>query len=213
MVRVIDGMAGVGKTALAVHLADLLEEHYPDAHLFIDLHGHSDRERVDPPRALAVLLRQLGVTPERIPAGTDERVALWRSELAGRRTLLLLDNAATSAQVLPLLPGTGTSLTLVTSRHRLSGLDGVRPESLDVLSADEAADLFTRIVGDRAVAEPAAVAEVVRRCGWLPLAIRLAAARLAGRRRWQVADLSSGSVRRPCPSWPPRTARWRPRSR
>ena len=88
-----------------------------------------------------------------------------------------------------MLPGTGTSLTLVTSRHRLPGLDGCGRESLDVLPADEAADLFTRIVGDRAVAEPAAVAEVVRRCGWLPLAIRLAGARLARRRRWRVADL------------------------
>ena len=188
-VRVIDGMAGVGKTTLAVRIADLVEDRYPDAHLFIDLHGHSDGERVDPAAALAVLLRQLGVAPERIPAGTDERTALWRSELAGRRVVLLLDNAASSAQVRPLLPGAGTSLTLVTSRHRLSGLDGVRPESLGVLSPAEAADLFTRIVGDRALAEPEAVAEVVRRCGRLPLAVRLAAARLANRRRWQVSDL------------------------
>ena len=114
---------------------------------------------------------------------------MWRSALAGRRCLIVLDNAATSAQVVPLLPGSGTNLTLVTSRSRLAGLDGVRPRSLDVLSEDEAVDLFTRIVGDRALAEPAAVAEVVRRCGRLPLAIRLAAARLARRRRWRVADL------------------------
>ena len=182
-------MAGVGKTTLAVHLAGLVGERYPDAHLFIDLHGHSDRRAIDPADALVTLLRQLEVPAERIPAGLDDRVALWRSELARRRVLVVLDNAADSAQVRPLLPGAGDNLTLVTSRGRLTGLDGVRPESIRVLTERDAVDLFTQIVGDRARAEPAAAAEVVRRCGLLPLAVRLAGARLARRRGWRVEDL------------------------
>jgi DNA-binding SARP family transcriptional activator/tetratricopeptide (TPR) repeat protein len=189
LVRVIDGMPGIGKTTLAVHLAGLVGGRYPDAHLFIDLHGHSDRAAVEPAAALLTLLRQLGLAADRIPSGTDERVALWRSELAGRRVLVLLDNAASSAQVTPLLPGNGDSLVLVTGRRRLTGLDGVRPESVQVLDEAEAAALFARIVGERADAEPDAVREVVRRCGRLPLAIRLAGARLAHRPRWRVADL------------------------
>jgi len=189
LVRVIDGMAGIGKTALAVHLAGLVGASYPDAHLFIDLHGHSDRAAAEPAAALLTLLRQLGLAADRIPASVEDRVALWRSELAGRRALVLLDNAASSAQVTPLLPGLGDSLVLVTSRRRLTGLDGVRPESVQVLDEAEAAALFVRIVGERADAEPAAVREVVRRCGRLPLAIRLAGARLAHRPRWRVADL------------------------
>ncbi|HET6532858.1 MAG TPA: BTAD domain-containing putative transcriptional regulator, partial [Actinoplanes sp.] len=189
VVQVIDGMAGVGKTTLAVHLARLVGDRYPDAHLFIDLHGHSDRRAVDPADALVTLLRQLGVRAERIPAASDDRIALWRSELAQRRVIVVLDNASTSAQVRPLLPGSGDNLTLITSRSRLAGLDGVRPESVHVLTEAEALDLFTQIVGDRARDEPQAAAEVVRRCGRLPLAIRLAGARLARRRRWRVADL------------------------
>ena len=189
LVRVIDGMPGIGKTTLAVHLAGLVGGRYPDAHLFIDLHGHSERAAAEPAVALLTLLRQLGLAADRIPSGADERVALWRSELAGRRTLVLLDNAASSAQVTPLLPGHGDSLVLVTSRRRLTGLDGVRPESVPVLDEPEASALFTRIVGARADAEPEAVREVVRRCGRLPLAIRLAGARLAHRPRWRVADL------------------------
>ena len=189
LVRVIDGMAGIGKTALAVHLAGLVGGCYPDAHLFIDLHGHSDRAAAEPAGALLKLLRQLGLATDQIPAGVEDRVALWRSELAGRRALVLLDNAASSAQVLPLLPGLGDSLVLITSRRRLSGLDGVRPESVPVLDEAEAIALFARIVGERAEAEPEAAREVVRRCGLLPLAIRLAGARLAHRPRWRVADL------------------------
>ena len=189
LVRVIDGMAGIGKTTLAVHLAGLVGDRYPDAHLFIDLHGHSDRAAVEPVAALQTLLQQLGLAADRTPAGIEERVALWRSELAGRRALVLLDNAASSAQVTPLLPGLGDSLALVTSRRRLPGLDGVRPESVQVLHEAEASALFARIVGERADAEPEAVREVVRRCGCLPLAIRLAGARMAHRPRWRVADL------------------------
>ncbi|RGC70997.1 Regulatory protein AfsR [Micromonospora sp. MW-13] len=190
-VQLIDGMAGSGKTTLAVHLATALGDRYPDAHLFVDLHGHSEREPLSPAAALAGLLRQLGVSGERIPNDADERAALWRSELAGRRAVVVLDNAASAAQVAPLLPSGRGCLTLITSRWRLTGLDGGKPSSLSVLDPDEAVELLARVVGvDRVSAEPVAAAEVVRRCGHLPLAIRLAGARLAHRPSWRVADLA-----------------------
>ena len=194
-IHLIDGMAGSGKTTLAVHLATALGDRYPDAHLFIDLHGHSDREPVQPAAALAGLLRQLGVPGERIPSDTDERAALWRSELSGRRAIVVLDNAASAAQVAPLLPNGRDCLTLITSRRRLTGLDGGKPSSLTVLDSEEAVELLARVVGaDRVAAEPDAAAEVVHRCGHLPLAIRLAGARLAHRPRWRIADLAERLV-------------------
>ncbi len=197
VIHAIDGMPGVGKTALAVHLAHLVADRYPDAQLHVDLHGHSDRAPLEPAAALDTLLRQLGIPGERIPDGLEARVARWRSELAGRRVLLLLDNAANSAQVTDLLPGGSGCLTVVTSRSRLAGLDGVRPVSLDVLTPGEAVALQRRIVGDRIAAAPEAAAEVARRCGYLALALRLAAARLAHRPAWSVPDLVSrlGDVR------------------
>jgi len=189
VLQVIDGMPGIGKTTLAVHVAGLVADRYPDAHLFVDLHGHSERNPIEPGAALTTLLRQLGVPADRIPADLDERAALWRHELSGRRALIVLDNAAGSAQVAPLLPGDGASLVLVTSRRRLAGLDGQRPESVEVLTEAEAVELLARIAGARVAAEHSAAVAVVRRCGLLPLAIRLAGARLAHRPRWQVADL------------------------
>ncbi|MFG3300692.1 BTAD domain-containing putative transcriptional regulator [Micromonospora chersina] len=190
-IHLIDGMAGTGKTTLAVHLAAALAGRYPDAQVFIDLHGHSEREPVTSAAALAALLRQLGVPAAGIPADADERAALWRSELSGRRAIVVLDNAASAVQVAPLLPNGPDCLTLITSRRRLTGLDGGRPSSLAVLDPDEAVELLARVVGvDRVAAEPEAAAEVVRRCGHLPLAIRLAGARLAHRPRWRVRDLA-----------------------
>jgi DNA-binding SARP family transcriptional activator/tetratricopeptide (TPR) repeat protein len=189
VVAVVDGMAGSGKSTLALHVASLVGDGYPDAHLFVDLHGHSTEQPLEPAAALLVLLRQLGVRAERIPASPVERVGLWRTELAGRRALVLLDNAASSAQVADLLPTSPGSLALVTGRRRLIGLDGVHPESLGVLSEAEAVTLLARIAGGRVLAEPLAAAEVVRHCGGLPLALRLAGARLAHRPRWRVADL------------------------
>jgi DNA-binding SARP family transcriptional activator len=191
VVQLVDGMAGSGKTALVVHVAHLLAPEYPDAQLFVDLYGHGEREPLEPGAALVTLLRQLGVPGERIPAELDGRIALWRTELSGRRALVVLDNAASSAQVAPLLPTAAGSVALVTSRTRLLGLDGVRPRSLPLLDPEEAMALLARIVGlDRVTAETDAAADLVRRCGHLPLAIRLAGARLAHRPGWRVSDLA-----------------------
>ncbi|MCW3841627.1 NB-ARC domain-containing protein, partial [Micromonospora yasonensis] len=186
-VHLIDGMAGSGKTTLAVHVATALADRFPDAQLFIDLHGHSEREPLTPAAAVSTLLRQLGTPAERIPLDLDDRLAVWRTELANRRAVVVLDNAAGAAQVLPLLPNGPDNLVLVTSRRRLIGLDDGRPSSLPVLDPDEAVELLGRVAGpDRVAAEPEAAAEVVRRCGHLPLAIRLAGARLAHRPRWRM---------------------------
>ncbi|MEU2614465.1 BTAD domain-containing putative transcriptional regulator [Micromonospora sp. NPDC007271] len=190
-IQVIDGMAGSGKTTLAVHVAAALGDRYPDAHLFLDLHGHSERSPLTPAAAVAMLLRQLGVPAERVPLDLDDRLAMWRTELANRRALVVLDNAADTAQVAPLLPNGPDNLVLITSRRRLIGLDDGRPSSLPVLDPDEAVELLARIAGpERVAAEPGAAAEVARRCGHLPLAIRLAGARLAHRPRWRIADLA-----------------------
>lgn len=189
VVLALDGMAGSGKTTVALHLAGELAGRYPDAHLYVDLRGHSDQAPLDPSAALLALLRRLGVGADQVPADPDERIDLWRSELAGRKALVILDNAASSAQVADLLPASPEVLVVVTSRRRLLGLDGVHPESLPVLGEWEALALLARIAGDRIRNEPAAATELVRRCGGLPLAIRLAGARLAHRPRWKVADL------------------------
>ncbi|MEU4157991.1 BTAD domain-containing putative transcriptional regulator [Actinoplanes sp. NPDC026670] len=188
-VVVIDGMPGSGKTTLALHLVTLAGDRFPDAHLFVDLHGHSERAPLEPPAALQVLLRQLGLPADDIPADHAGRAARWRAEAARRRLLVVLDDAASVAQIIGLLPGTPGSLTVVTSRRRLRGLPGAHREPLPLLATDEAVALLGRIAGDRVRAEPAAAADVVRRCGGLPLAVRLAGSRLAHRPRWRVADL------------------------
>lgn len=175
---------------LAVRAGHLLAPHYPDGQLFVDLHGHSDHRPLAPGAALDRLLRQLGVPAARIPADTDERIALWRTELAGRRVLVVLDNAGSTAQVSPLVPTGPGCLTLVTSRRRLTGLEAAQPLSLPVLTDDEAVHLLAQIAGDRVWLQPAAAQAVVRRCGGLPLAIRLAGARLAHRPSWTVEDLA-----------------------
>jgi DNA-binding SARP family transcriptional activator len=190
LILAIDGMPGVGKTSLAVRAAHLLSASYPDGQLFIDLHGHSARSPTEPAAALATLLRQLGTPPRQIPADLDERIERWRSELAGRRILLVLDNAATTTQITPLLPAVAGALVLVTSRRRLLDLDGARRHSMDLLTPDEAVALLSRIAGGRVREEPDAAAEVAKHCGHLPLALRLAAARLAHRPHWRVRDLA-----------------------
>lgn len=187
VISAIDGMPGVGKTTLAVHLAHRLE--YPDGQLFVDLHAHTaGRAPVEPTDALDVLLRALGL--EDIPNGLDERAALWRAELSRRRLLVVLDNAASADQVRPLLPGMPGSLVLVTSRARLVELEGTSTLTLDVLSEAEALQLFATIVGDER-GTGAAAREVVELCGRLPLAVRLAAGRLRSRPTWTTAHLAT----------------------
>ncbi|GAB3966238.1 BTAD domain-containing putative transcriptional regulator [Plantactinospora veratri] len=191
VVQMIDGMPGIGKTALAVHVATKLTARYPDAQLFIDLQGHSPARPVDPAAALVTLLRQLGVPAGRIPAELEHRIALWRSELAARRVIVVLDNAGGRDQVEPLLPAAPGTLVLVTSRRRLLAGDGNPPESLAVFDEEDSINLLARVAGrDRLRAEPEAAAAVARRCGYLPLAIRLAGARLTHRPGWRVADLA-----------------------
>ncbi|GGS76203.1 SARP family transcriptional regulator [Planobispora rosea] len=187
----IDGMAGIGKTTLAVHAAHRLAGRYPDGQLFLDLQAHTaGRTPVDPSAALESLLRQLGVPADLIPATLAERSALWRAELAGRRVLAVLDNALDTDHVRPLLPGLSDTLVLITSRRRLVDLDGAHALSVDVLTAGDGAELFGRIVGERAHDEPDAVREVLELCGHLPLAIRISAARLQHRPRWSVSYLA-----------------------
>jgi DNA-binding SARP family transcriptional activator/Flp pilus assembly protein TadD len=188
----IDGMAGVGKTALAVHAAHRLGARYPDGSLFLDLHGHTPgHEPLTSGAALDKLLRATGVPGAEIPDDLDERAALWRARSAGRRLLLILDNAADASQVRPVLPGTPGCRVLVTSRRRLVELDTTATVSLDVPPPDEALDLFARVIGDSRVrAEPAAAREVLGLCGRLPLAIGMVAARLRSRPTWTVEHLS-----------------------
>src|SRR5215472_9830004 len=159
-------MPGAGKTALAVHAAHALAGRFPDRQLFIDLHGHTPgREPVAPEEALAGLLAAAGTDPRFLPAGLEGRAALWRDKMAGQRALLVLDNAASSAQVVPLLPGGEGCLVLVTSRRHLGDLPGaVTPQMLDALTPPEAAQMFTRLA-PRAAANPGQVAEVVALTG------------------------------------------------
>ncbi|MFB9903149.1 AfsR/SARP family transcriptional regulator [Allokutzneria oryzae] len=193
VISAIDGMAGIGKTTLALRAAHQLADRYPDGQLFLNLHGHTEgRAPVEPATALASLLRAVGVPIEQIPDSVEERASRWRAELADREVLVVLDNAADAAQVRPLLPGAAGSLTLVTSRRRLVDLDTACSVSLDLLPPADAVTLFTRIAGQRRVAaEPDAVAEVARLCGYLPLALRIAAARLRTRPAWSVSHLAS----------------------
>ncbi|WP_188317053.1 AfsR/SARP family transcriptional regulator [Solihabitans fulvus] len=192
VINAVDGMAGVGKTTFAVHVAHRLTDLFPDAQVFIDLHGHStEREAVAPATALDHLLRALGVPSSAIPHDLDQRAALWRAELAERKALVVLDNAANAAQVRPLLPGAAGCLALITSRRHLADLEAAQILSLAVLPPDDAVDLFTRIAGqERIEAEPEAVRDVVKLSGYLPLAIRIAAARLRSRTTWTVSHLA-----------------------
>ena len=184
----IDGMAGVGKTSLAVRVAHRLAPTYPDGGLYLDLHGFTPgQEPLEPHTALGRLLGALDVTHP--PAGTADRAALWRSELSRRRALVVLDNAVDADQVRPLLPGAGRSAVLVTSRHRLVSLDGVPPVSLVPLADADAAHLFGRAAG-LALTDEDAVGQVLRQCGGLPLALRMAGARLRHRPGWTVAVLA-----------------------
>jgi tetratricopeptide (TPR) repeat protein len=181
-VAVVHGAAGMGKTSLAVHWAHRVARHFPDGQLYVNLHGfHATGAPMDPVEALRRFLEALGVAASQMPADPDGLAALYRSRLAGRRVLVVLDNAVDEAQVRPLLPGRRTCLAVVTSRHQLAGLiagEGARPVPLHPLIPAEAQDLVVRRIGaDRAANEPEAVAEIVKRCAGLPLALAIFAAR------------------------------------
>jgi DNA-binding SARP family transcriptional activator len=188
----IDGMAGVGKTTLAVHAAHRLAEGFPGGQLYVDLHGYTPgREPVDPNEALSTLLTALGLPGDQIPVDLVARSAAWRVQAASSRLLVLLDNAANTAQVRPLLPGAGGCLVMVTSRARL-GVDGSVPLSVVLPTDADALSLAARLLGeDRGAGEPDEVAELIEVCGRLPLAMRIAATRLNNRPQWTVGYLVS----------------------
>ncbi|AZM46695.1 AfsR family transcriptional regulator [Streptomyces sp. WAC 06738] len=186
----VSGIGGVGKTTLAVHVAHAARESFPDGQLYADLQG-SGPSPAEPAAVLGAFLRALGTPDADIPEPVDERAALYRSVLAGRRILTLLDNARDAAQIRPLLPGTEGCAALITSRTRMTDLAGAHHVDLDVMAPDEALLLFTRIVGaERVDPERDAAMDVVAACGFLPLAIRIAASRLAARRTWTVSVLA-----------------------
>jgi tetratricopeptide (TPR) repeat protein len=190
-ISAIDGMAGVGKTAFAVHAAHRLAPEFPDGQLFLDLHAHTaDQGPVIPADALRSLLLTMGLTATAIPADLDARAALWRDRLAGRRMLVVLDDAAGHEQVRPLLPGTPGSLVLITSRRRLAALEEVEPLTLGTLPPGQAGQLFNRLTAAGPSVDRAAVAELMELCGCLPLAIGLVAGRLRSRPSWSVRDLA-----------------------
>lgn len=187
----LSGLGGVGKTALAIHLGHQVRAEFPDGQLYIDLRG-GDPEPADPASVLAAFLRGLGIPEGEMATGLEERAAAFRSVLAGRRVLIVLDNARDAAQVRPLLPGSAGCAVIVTSRPKLTGLAGATFADLDVLDAGEAMNLFTRIIGeDRLGAEHTAAIEVVALCGYLPLAVRIAASRLASRPHWRIGSLAA----------------------
>ncbi|CAM5649904.1 OmpR/PhoB-type domain-containing protein OS=Streptomyces fumanus OX=67302 GN=GCM10018772_05500 PE=3 SV=1 [Streptomyces fumanus] len=183
-ISAIGGMAGIGKTTLAVHLAHRVADRFPDGQLCINLRGFDPSGSVMPPQeALRILLDALGVPPRRLPAGLEAQTALYRSVLAGRRVLILLDNARDSEQVRPLLPNSPGCLVIVTSRNQLTGLvagEGAHPLTLDQLTEAEAREFLARRLGtERLAEESAAVDEIVERCAALPLALAVVAARAA----------------------------------
>ncbi|MEQ4304093.1 tetratricopeptide repeat protein [Plantactinospora sp. B6F1] len=193
VISAIEGMAGVGKTRLAVHLAHQLVRsgRYADVQLYVDLHGHADEPPADPATVLASFLHLLGVPGAQIPDGLDARAALYRDRLHDRHALVLLDNAAGDDQVLPLLPASATSLVLVTSR-RVLALDGAHTLNLNVFTARDAHALLERVAGKhRVAADPVGARRVVDLCGRLPLAVVLAAHRLRSRPAWTFGDLAA----------------------
>ena len=212
----IGGMAGVGKTTFAVHVAHRLAGSFPDGQFFLALHAHTRGQRpVDPADALASLLLTAGVPREQIPPGLEARAGRWRDQVADRKILLLLDDAAGHEQVRPLLPGTAGSLALVTSRRRLTALEDAAVTTLDPLPPAEAATLLARLAARAEIhAADLAVGELTRLCGCLPLAIGMLASQLRHHPAWTAVglavELAAGGT-----GWPgcaPRTCQWRPRS-
>jgi DNA-binding SARP family transcriptional activator/tetratricopeptide (TPR) repeat protein len=189
-ITVIDGMPGVGKTVLAVRAARLISGNYPDGTLYLDLHsGDPGSPPLDPAEALHRLLRMMSVPATQIPDTIGDRVALWRAQLSRRRAIVILDDAARPDQIRPLLPASGRCLLLITTRRRLADVGDVCTLTLDVLAAGDAITLFRQIAGEDRTREADQVAEAVRLCGRLPLAIQLTASRVAQDPRLSLTDL------------------------
>jgi DNA-binding SARP family transcriptional activator len=193
-IMLISGVGGVGKTALAVHWGHRVRDRFPDGQLVVDLRGFATGPPLRPVEALSRLLRTLGLSADRIPAEPVEVAALYRSQLADRRALVLLDNAHDAEQVRPLLPGGSGCVVLITSRERLDGLvarEGAQHLRLECLDPDDSVDLMRVLVGERVEREPEAAREVAALCGYLPLALRIVAAHLAAHPERHVADLAA----------------------
>jgi DNA-binding SARP family transcriptional activator len=190
-IALVAGSGGLGKTSLAVHAAHRVRGHFPDGQLYVDLLGATPQP-LPAADVLARFLRDLGVDGRDIPVDEDERAARYRTVLAGRHVLVVLDNARDAAQVRPLLPGSASCAVLITTRSRMPDLASIRLVDLNVLDDDEALALFARVVGEeRAAAEPEATAELLLACGGLPLAIRICAARLAMRSGWTIRVMAN----------------------
>ncbi|WP_406507818.1 AfsR/SARP family transcriptional regulator [Streptomyces sp. NBC_00212] len=190
-VAVLTGLGGAGKTALAITAAHRTRRAFPDGQLYADLRGN-DPDPADSADVLTHLLRAMGVPEGAIPDDAGQRGALYRSLLAGKRVLVLLDNAHDTAQIRPLLPGTPGSAVLVTSRTRIVGLPGARLLDVEAMTEQDALAMLETIVGgERVQAEPEAARQLVASCGRLPLAVRIAAARLTARSDWALADLTA----------------------
>jgi DNA-binding SARP family transcriptional activator/tetratricopeptide (TPR) repeat protein len=195
VITAIAGTAGVGKTALAVHWAHQIRDRFPDGQLFVNLRGFDPAgPAMEPTEAIRAFLDALAVPPDRIPVDLDAQAALYRSLLADRRVLIVLDNARDADQVRPLLPGTPWCLVIATSRNQLLGLvatAGASPLGVDLLSADQARSLLIgRLGAQRVAAEPAAVDQVIASCAGLPLALSIVSARAAANPRWSLAELA-----------------------
>ncbi len=187
VISAVGGIGGVGKTTLALHAAHRLREHFPDGQLYANLRGVRE-DPAQPGSVLASFLRALGVLDSAIPENIEERAALYRSRLAGRRVLLVLDDARDIEQIEPLLPGSSACAVLVTSRSTLPELPAALRIRLDVLAPADAVTLLGRIIGEtRTAAEPVQATALAELCGGLPLALRIAASRLATRPGWSLA--------------------------
>ncbi|MEJ3749788.1 BTAD domain-containing putative transcriptional regulator [Actinomycetes bacterium KLBMP 9797] len=186
-IAAVTGPGGAGKTALAVHVGHAVAAHFPDGQLYVNLRGNDHDEPVEPFEVLGRFLRLLGVDGLAVPGTVEERADLYRSLLSDRSAIVLLDNAASDEQLLPLVPNSATCGVLVTGRSHLGASLGVRPLHVDVMDETDALELLRRVGGPARVADdPAATADLARRCGYLPLALRIVAAKLSAKPHWSV---------------------------